>query len=74
MFDVEKMKKIYFDWIDKKIQFVPSKNQDYMTITTPFLDMYNDYIELVIAQGNTCLLYTSPSPRDISGSRMPSSA
>ena len=24
--------------------------------------------------GNVCLLYTSPSPRDISGSRMPSSA
>ena len=24
--------------------------------------------------GNPCLLYTSPSPRDISGSRMPSSA
>ena len=24
--------------------------------------------------GTTCLLYTSPSPRDISGSRMPSSA
>ena len=23
---------------------------------------------------NNCLLYTSPSPRDISGSRMPSSA
>ena len=23
---------------------------------------------------NDCLLYTSPSPRDISGSRMPSSA
>ena len=23
---------------------------------------------------NACLLYTSPSPRDISGSRMPSSA
>ena len=26
------------------------------------------------AQANGCLLYTSPSPRDISGSRMPSSA
>ena len=26
------------------------------------------------AQSGTCLLYTSPSPRDISGSRMPSSA
>ena len=25
-------------------------------------------------QLNNCLLYTSPSPRDISGSRMPSSA
>ena len=24
--------------------------------------------------GKNCLLYTSPSPRDISGSRMPSSA
>ena len=23
---------------------------------------------------NTCLLYTSPSPRDLQGSRMPSSA
>ena len=27
-----------------------------------------------ILTGKTCLLYTSPSPRDISGSRMPSSA
>ena len=25
-------------------------------------------------EGDGCLLYTSPSPRDISGSRMPSSA
>ena len=27
-----------------------------------------------VAGVDTCLLYTSPSPRDISGSRMPSSA
>ena len=27
-----------------------------------------------ISPPHTCLLYTSPSPRDISGSRMPSSA
>ena len=27
-----------------------------------------------LEQGLICLLYTSPSPRDISGSRMPSSA
>ena len=30
-----------------------------------------DYIE---ANNKICLLYTSPSPRDISGTRMPSSA
>ena len=29
---------------------------------------------LIDSQIITCLLYTSPSPRDISGSRMPSSA
>ena len=28
----------------------------------------------VIAEGVPCLLYTSPSPRDLSTSRMPSSA
>ena len=29
---------------------------------------------VVIAVADTCLLYTSPSPRDLSTSRMPSSA
>ena len=29
---------------------------------------------LTVVLGRICLLYTSPSPRDISGSRMPSSA
>ena len=29
---------------------------------------------LISGENNICLLYTSPSPRDISGSRMPSSA
>ena len=33
----------------------------------------NDAIE-IITDGYTCLLYTSPSPRDLSTSRMPSSA
>ena len=31
-------------------------------------------IEDIMSAISTCLLYTSPSPRDISGSRMPSSA
>ena len=29
---------------------------------------------ILFGHQSTCLLYTSPSPRDISGSRMPSSA
>ena len=31
-------------------------------------------IRIFITQPGTCLLYTSPSPRDQRGSRMPSSA
>ena len=34
-----------------------------------------DRVTMTVAPGSVhCLLYTSPSPRDISGSRMPSSA
>ena len=33
-----------------------------------------DLIELVASDKSTCLLYTSPSPRDRTRSRMPSSA
>ena len=34
-----------------------------------------EYVPIIlIGLGVICLLYTSPSPRDISGSRMPSSA
>ena len=38
-------------------------------ITDPRSDIYN-----TILYPKTCLLYTSPSPRDLSTSRMPSSA
>ena len=38
---------------------------------TPFY-VYSQ--EKIINQVNNCLLYTSPSPRDIVGSRIPSSA
>ena len=33
-----------------------------------------DFVEEMKKEGRTCLLYTSPSPRDLSTSRMPSSA
>ena len=38
------------------------------------LDMFLDVDGKRMQTGNTCLLYTSPSPRDLSTSRMPSSA
>ena len=31
-------------------------------------------VSQLMSEGTSCLLYTSPSPRDNSGSRMPSSA
>ena len=33
-----------------------------------------DYEKKIVSAHRTCLLYTSPSPRDLSTSRMPSSA
>ena len=35
---------------------------------------YRGYDAIELTKNNTCLLYTSPSPRDNTGSRMPSSA
>ena len=45
------------------------------TAEDPFADMLpDDADEGLSAESSTCLLYTSPSPRDQRGSRMPSSA
>ena len=51
------------------------------TRTTPSMVAFNDEGERLVGQvakrqavTNPCLLYTSPSPRDLSTSRMPSSA
>ena len=37
-------------------------------------DTLKVHVKVVEGTRESCLLYTSPSPRDISGSRMPSSA
>ena len=42
--------------------------------STPVGGMIPETHEFVIAPSQACLLYTSPSPRDLSTSRMPSSA
>ena len=38
------------------------------------IDLGNGLYDIVLSSGITCLLYTSPSPRDRTRSRMPSSA
>ena len=45
-----------------------SQSNSYLHLST------GELLRKEIAMNTACLLYTSPSPRDISGSRMPSSA
>ena len=46
-----------------------------LKLTTSIRKLFKDKkYPILIDQEGGCLLYTSPSPRDISGSRMPSSA
>ena len=45
-----------------------------MVIITDDTELYRIEIKCKRCQSITCLLYTSPSPRDLSTSRMPSSA
>ena len=45
------------------------------TVVETHLDFIKAGAEIIVTNSfGSCLLYTSPSPRDISGSRMPSSA
>ena len=44
------------------------------SLSMMFEEKGNDLVHLLIGWDTTCLLYTSPSPRDRTRSRMPSSA
>ena len=59
--------------LDKEHQFTQAKIEDLKRNKVSF---YDEKRQELIKKRQTafCLLYTSPSPRDISGSRMPSSA
>ena len=39
-----------------------------------YFDIYINGVKMIEGSDYTCLLYTSPSPRDYAASRMPSSA
>ena len=75
----------YFGTITSNGSFVPDAargapsyygGKDGMATFSEALQRGGDLVSppLALAHYNTCLLYTSPSPRDLSTSRMPSSA
>ena len=56
---------------------MPLSEQDMKDLAAYYASLpisHNTTPENVVEQGKTCLLYTSPSPRDLDLSRMPSSA
>ena len=61
-----------------QIRQYPELSNTTITITTSYpganADLIKGFITTPIEQAVSCLLYTSPSPRDLSTSRMPSSA
>ena len=59
----------------KNLQWLHQTQNDVLTITGSGTAAMEAGIINTLSRGDkVCLLYTSPSPRDISGSRMPSSA
>ena len=55
-----------------KAEFVSAAFEGSLIITAGFIILYESIITFF--EPTTCLLYTSPSPRDRTRSRMPSSA
>ena len=59
---------------DKRLRYTRT---EYIKSENEMLELFKDHIDdesIKEAVNNTCLLYTSPSPRDRTRSRMPSSA
>ena len=78
---INKIKSDYLSDIDFEEISLTGKsldlNPDTLETSANSISMFNSY-KLIILESlkdkNICLLYTSPSPRDLSTSRMPSSA
>ena len=68
-----------FIWFGSNVVYAQlAKEVKSVSITVSDLDQsikfFNDVLSFKTISIDTCLLYTSPSPRDLSTSRMPSSA
>ena len=55
-------------------QMLPFLNTSYQNLEYHLHKITKEGLLLTLDKDGTCLLYTSPSPRDLSTSRMPSSA
>ena len=64
-----------FSYIEKK-ELLSNLKKEELTLTSKIEDMdhKNSLLSTNLDLDYICLLYTSPSPRDNTGSRMPSSA
>ena len=78
--DIEKYPEFIPFCIDSKV-YEKKEDDDVVNIIAdltigkkPFVDTYKSDVKYIKNQDLICLLYTSPSPRDRSVSRMPSSA
>ena len=67
--------------VEKVREWMPPRNKEELQSFLGFANYYRDFIPFMLKKLNrcrtcfgNCLLYTSPSPRDLSTSRMPSSA
>ena len=56
----------------ERIEEIENRGTGLSGLATNFADL--DSVLAGLQEGNLCLLYTSPSPRDATLSRMPSSA
>ena len=72
-----KKKMNQLDFLNNEIKNNDNEKPNFLnkSISSPENNNQNQSIEnILILDTETCLLYTSPSPRDLSTSRMPSSA
>ena len=73
--DRDKIARILSDWCaDDGVDVILSTGGTGLTGRDVTVEAHRDVYEKEIDAFGTCLLYTSPSPRDLSTSRMPSSA
>ena len=79
--DLKRLSKDFYNYspiltekLDKCIADLVVRPSDHKAVKEVAEICWELSIPLTLRGSGTCLLYTSPSPRDISGSRMPSSA